>query len=158
MQIVKRIRNSGMNELSVRTEQGFTLLELMIVVVIVSVLMGIALPSYTEYVNKGRRTDAMSALLDVANKQEQFMFDRNTYTTTMTQLGFAADPMVSQEGHYTIDAVAGGTGSIQTSYSLTATPRASSPQDDDDKCDSFTLTSTGTKTATGTHAADCWSR
>jgi len=124
MQIVKRIRNSGMKELSVRTEQGFTLLELMIVVVIVAVLM----------------------------------FDRNTFTTTMTQLGFAADPMVSQEGHYTIDTVAGGTGSIQTSYSITATPRATSPQDDDARCTSFTLTSTGTKTATGTHAADCWSR
>ena len=147
-----------MKVFSIKSNQGFTLIELMIVVVIVAVLMGIALPSYTEYVNKGRRSDAMSALLDVANKQEQFMFDRNSYTTTMTQLGFAADPLVSVEGHYNVDAVAGGTGSIQTSYRLTATPLSTSPQDDDARCTSFTLTSTGTKTATGTHAADCWSR
>jgi len=66
--------------------------------------------------------------------------------------------MVSTEGHYTIDAVAGGTGSILTSYSLTATPVATSPQDDDTRCTSFTLTSTSARSATGTHAADCWTR
>ncbi len=140
-----------------RSEQGFTLIELMVVVVIVAILMAIALPSYTDYVNKGRRSDAMSALLDVANRQEQFMLDRNTYTTTMTQLGFAADPMFSPERHYNIDAVADVTG-IQVSYILTATPVATSPQINDAKCTSFTLTSAGVKTATGTLLNDCWSR
>jgi len=142
-----------MSQISIKANQGFTLIELMIVVVIVAVLMGIALPSYTEYVNKGRRSDAMSALLDVANRQEQFMFDRNTYTTTLSDLNVP----VNTE-HYTIVVAVGGTGSIQTSYRLTATPLATSPQDDDARCTSFRLTSTGTKSATGTHAADCWSR
>ncbi|MCP4412131.1 MAG: type IV pilin protein [Gammaproteobacteria bacterium] len=153
--IVKKIKRQ-----SYRAEQGFTLIELMIVVVVVSVLVAIALPSYTEYVNKGRRSDAMSALLDTANRQEQFMLDRNTYTKDMTQLyiNLQAEPLISTEGHYTIDAEEGETGNILTSYALTATPLATSPQNDDAKCESFRLTSTGEKTARGELGNDCWTR
>jgi len=137
-------------------QKGFTLLELMIVVVIVGVLMAIALPAYQDSVRKGKRSDAMAALMDAVNRQEQFMLDRNTYTLDMTDLGFAADPLVSTELHYTIDAVAGTTGSIATSYTLTATPVGTSTQADDDRCTSFIITSNGIKTATGTNNTQCW--
>lgn len=136
--------------------QGFTLLELLMAIVIVSILVGIALPSYTEFVKKGRRADGMAALLDVANRQEQFLLDRNTYTVTVTDLGL---PTTSADGHYTIT-VAAPTAAcpINRCYALTATPASGSPQEQDTKCTSFRLTSAGLKTATGEDAAECWSR
>jgi len=136
--------------------QGFTLIELMVVIVIVAILISIALPSYSSHIQKSRRSEAMSALLDTANRQEQFMLDQNTYTTVMTQLGYSADPLTTSEGHYQIDAVAGSTGSIKTSYILTATPVSTSPQNEDRSCASFILTSVGKKSTTGTDEDGCW--
>ncbi|MCP5189061.1 MAG: type IV pilin protein [Pseudomonadales bacterium] len=141
-----------------RAGAGFTLIEVMIVIVVVSILVAIALPSYESSMQKGRRTDAKSALLDVAGKQEQYMLDRGTYTNDMTDLGFAADPMVSEEQHYTLDATDcnGGTADLDRCYLITATPRAGSPQVDDARCTSFKLDSNGLKTATGSDIDSCW--
>ncbi len=136
--------------------QGITLLELLIAIVIVGILVGIALPSYTEYVNKGRRADAMAALMDAVNRQEQFMFDRNTYTTSLNDLGLST---TSRDGHYviTVDAPDGNC-PINRCYALRAVPADSSPQTKDLRCTAFTINSAGTKGATGSAAADCWTR
>ena len=63
---------------------GFTLIELMIVVVIIGVLASIAYPSYQKYTTSTRRTDAQSALLQLANQQERFFTECNYYATTLT--------------------------------------------------------------------------
>ena len=89
-----------------RAVAGFTLMEVMIVVVIVGILMSVALPAYQGSLQKGRRSDAMSALLDASNRQQQFMLDQGRYTTDMQELGYAASPMISDEGHYSISAAA----------------------------------------------------
>jgi type IV pilus assembly protein PilE len=131
-------------------------MEVMIVVAIIGILLAVALPSYQDSLIKGRRSDGMSALLDATNRQERLMLDRSTYTVDMTDLGFAADPYISQEGHYSIDAAACGTGTIFTCYVLTATPVASSPQAKDTKCTTLILDSFGAKTATGSTPTECW--
>ena len=146
-------RNSG-GRLS-RSMSGFTLIEVLIVVVIVGILLAISLPSYQESLRKGRRADAKAGLMDAANRQERLILDRATYATDMQQLGFAANPMISQEGHYSIAAAACGTG-INVCYTLTATPVAGGAQSKDTKCASFSIGSNGQKTATGTQANDCW--
>jgi len=138
------------------SQAGVTLMEVVIVVVIVGALMLVALPAYQNQLQKGRRADAMQALSDVASRQESFMLDRQTYTTDMTALGYAADPYESLEGHYTVSAAAGACGSIANCYLLTATPAADSPQQKDTQCINFTLSSTGEKGATGTLGAECW--
>lgn len=139
-----------------RRQRGFTLIEVMIVVVIVAILITVALPSYQGSLQKGRRSDAMSALMDVANRQEQRMLDRGAYTTDLTQLGFLASPMISEEGFYSVTAAACVSGTIANCYLLTAAPRPGSPQLDDTRCASLTLDSRGTRSATGTTPTECW--
>jgi type IV pilus assembly protein PilE len=139
-----------------RHTRGFTLIEVMIVVVIVAILAAVGLPAYQDSLQKGRRTDGMSALLDAANRQEQLMLDRSTYTLDMTDIGFPADPMVSEEGFYTIDATNQPCGDITLCYTLTATPVAGGPQGNDTRCATLSLDSNGSRTATGTAADQCW--
>ena len=140
---------------------GFTLIELMIVIIIVAVLMGIGLPAYQENLRKGRRSEAMAGLLDVANRQEQYMLDRSSYTDDLTRLGYAdATITITEDGHYGItvtDCDGGLPDKIKTCYRLTATPQSSSPQIKDTKCGSFIVDSTGSKTVSGSLPADeCW--
>ena len=58
---------------------GFTLIELMIVIVVVAVLAAIAMPSYRQYVLRTHRTEAKRTLLNVAVAQEKFYLQNNTY-------------------------------------------------------------------------------
>ncbi len=132
--------------------KGFTLVEVLIVVVIVGVLLAVALPGYQSSLQKGRRTDAKTALLDVANRQERFMLDNGTYTTNMADLGLPV-PYVSEEKHYTVTAAACGSG-ITRCYTLTAAPASTSPQSKDE-CGSFILQSTGAEAISGS-GDDCW--
>ena len=143
---------------SMRRAGGFTLMEIMVVLIILGVLTAIALPAYQDSMRKSRRTDAKKALMEVASRQEQYMLDRSTYTADMEELGYGADPMVSDDQHYTVDRVASATCPVATAtcYSLRATPQASSPQSDDEKCTTFTLDSTGAQTATGSDQDNCW--
>ena len=145
----KSVRRNGLSA-------GFTLIELVIVIVIVSILAAVALPGFQDAMRKGRRADAREGLMDAANRQERFMLDRSTYTDVMTNLGFGADPAISVEGHYSIDVEAPDPNCpIATCYNLTATPVAGGAQSDDSYCTSFTIKSTGAKTATPA-ASECW--
>jgi prepilin-type N-terminal cleavage/methylation domain-containing protein len=58
---------------------GFTLLELMIVVVIVAILAAIALPNYSDYVKRGKIIEATAGLSDLRQGMEQWFLDNRTY-------------------------------------------------------------------------------
>jgi type IV pilus assembly protein PilE len=60
-------------------EAGFTLIEVMIVVAIIAILSAIAMPSYNEYIIRGRIPDAVSTLSDTRVKMEQYFQDNRTY-------------------------------------------------------------------------------
>lgn len=135
-----------------RRHAGFTLVELMIVVVIVGILTSIAYPGYLDYTRRAKRAEAKALLSDITARQERFYFDNNTYTTTMTQLGFPAGAVSSAEGRYTA-AVAAMNANIATGYIITATLAAGS----DPKCGNLTLDSSGAKGSSVTaNAAECW--
>ena len=79
---------------------GFTLLELVIVVVIVGILAAIAYPSYQEHLKKSRRAAAQSYLMDLAQREQQYLLDARTYAANEVALSAVAPADVSQ--FYTI--------------------------------------------------------
>ncbi len=104
---------------------GFTLIELMIVVAIVSILAMIAVPSYQNSMSQARRSDGQATLMDVMAREERYFTENNTYTTNLAQLPAAT---TSPEGYYTISAAACGTG-INNCVILTATAGAAQTAD-----------------------------
>jgi len=113
---------------SQRLDQGgFTLVELMIVVVIVGVLLLIALPGYQEHVRRGHRAAAQAEMLDIANRQQQFLLANRTYmdVTTLEANGYTLPGEVS--AHYTY-AIALGTAVIP-SYTMTFTATGNQVKD-----------------------------
>jgi type IV pilus assembly protein PilE len=135
-------------------QRGFSLIELMVTVAAVAILAGVATPIYLEQTKKTRRADGFACLMDAAQRQENYFYTNNTYTTTVTNLGRSAT--CGDDGNYTLSVAAGTTGSIATSYKLTAT-RAGT-QASDKKCGDLTLSSEGVKgnVNASSPASDCW--
>jgi type IV pilus assembly protein PilE len=144
-----------------RAEQrarGFTLVELMITVVILTILLSIAVPLYLHQIRESRRTDARSALLDLASREERYYATNNVYTNSASALGYTTWPQTVGSGYYQIASptIVPATGAAPASFSLTATPVAGAGQDQDSDCTSFTVDSTGQESATGADPSVCW--
>ena len=60
---------------------GFTLIEVMVTVAIIAILAAVAIPNYTDYVKRGKLTEATSTLLSMRTKMEQYFQDNRSYTT-----------------------------------------------------------------------------
>ena len=138
-----------------RSQMGFTLIELMIVVAIVGILSAIAYPSYAEYIRRGHRADARAGLLQAQQYLERASTATGVYPTALpTTLTWAADTTK----HYTIGFQLGNT---NAAYIFIATRKAGGPQATD-RCGDFTVTYTGVRSAlkhaSGTTAAECWNK
>ena len=133
--------------------RGFTLIELMIVVAVIAVLGAIALPSYQDYVRKGRRADGRALIQAAALAQEKVRLGAASYTATLTSLNGAcsASPCYSEQGFYELTVSSAGT----TGYTLTATPRLA--QASDSVCSRLTYIVAAGSIAYGPTDA-CWGK
>lgn len=125
-----------------RQFSGFTLIEVMIAVGILGILVGIAVPTYQQYRVKTNRADAQAFLMDVAQRQQQYLMDARAYAGTLVELGTSAPSNVARNYTVTI-AVAGGP---PPTFTLTATPVATSGQASDGV---MTLDQSGNKLRNG---------
>ena len=143
------------------TIAGFTLIELMIVVVIVAILASIAVPAYTSSVRKSRRTEAKTAITDFAAREERLYATQNVYSTDPGALGYTAAGgswPVSTGSYYQIQAPTTtlATATTPATFNVTVQPSPGSPQLQDSACATFTLNNTGVQGATGTNPTSCW--
>ena len=137
-----------------RTGLGFTLIELMIAVGIVALLAAIAYPSYIDHIRKSRRAEAKTLLLEAQSKQERFLTESNVYATSMTSLGYAANPAPTENGWYTV-AVTNVVGPPNPSFRVDAVPQ--NDQTNDTACGTLQIDSFGRQFITGSSTVNrCW--
>ena len=133
-----------------KNDRGFTLIEMLITLVILSVLTIVAYPSYVAWIVKANRSDAMATLT-----QDQTLLER-CYAQAFTYVGCAslpAFPQASTQGFYSINI----SNLTATTYTLTATPVG--PQVRDTICATMSLDQSGQKTAANNAAVSqtaCW--
>lgn len=123
-------------------EQGFTLIEVMLTVVIIGILASIAYPSYIDFVTKSGRSEGVAAVMKVANLQEQYYLDNRAYTDDLSSLGLA-DPFVTEHSKYSLTSDSDG--------NITAAALGSQASRDT-TCQTITMSSTGVKGP----SAECW--
>jgi type IV pilus assembly protein PilE len=156
---------------------GFTLIEMVITVAIIAILAAVAVPSYTAYIDRGKRAAARSALLEAASFLERSFttngcYNRTTVGNCQAQSGeklalpatLASAPSSGRASYaITVDFSASATGQA---YTLTATPcgsggscPAGSDPFKDSKCGALTLTQAGARGRSGTESLEsCWQR
>lgn len=139
-------------------QQGFSLIELMIVVAIIGILTMVAYPSYQNSIMKSRRGDATAAMMGFANAMERHFTNTGSYQEAAVgdadsgtpQVFAATTPLDSSQIFYNLTLTA-----TQTTYTLTATPAGT--QANDTSCMNLTLDNTGVRGISGSGTPDdCW--
>ena len=117
---------------------GFSLIELMVVIVIVGILAAVALPTYQQYVMKGRRADAISALSAVLQAQERWRSNNSNYANSLQTLFNVSTQTAAQKspgGHYTLTLTGlGESASFVAGYNIQAVPSSTGLQGGDRDC------------------------
>ena len=149
-----KVMGSDKSERCSPKQRGFTLIEIMVVIVIFGILLAIAVPSYQQYIRKARRADAKTMLLDLAARQERYFSTNNSYTTVASNLGYSTLPInvpSSTQINYVVRVVSANA----TTFSLSATPNGVQATD---PCGTFTLNQLGVQGLTGAtlSVSECW--
>ena len=127
-------------------EQGFTLIELMITVAVLAIIVGIAIPSYTQWVIESNRGEGKVVTMQTAQTLERCFTRFSSYADANCAIA-NGDTINSENGRYAVTVA-----SAANTFTLTATPDQADPE-----CGNLTLTHTGARGITGTGTVDdCW--
>lgn len=133
-----------------KKNQGFTLVEVMVVVAIISVIATIAFPMYREFTERARREQVRGFLSEIANAQERYFTINKSYATSMADLRMNAFTSGTEESSAATVALT----SDGAEWTATATLRI-----EDSKCTQLILDNFGAKTVgTGSDQTECWDR
>jgi type IV pilus assembly protein PilE len=156
-----------------RSSRGFTLIELMVVVVIATILLSLAVPSYMSQIRQSRRTEAKTAILDLSGREERYLSTNpKGYTNNPADLGYAGfgnkSPAIGSGYYYlTVCSPAATCAGLSMpnpppapSYTIVATPVPGLSQVNDLQCQAFGVDSAGQQYAVDSAGTDqtkyCW--
>ncbi len=134
----------------IRRERGFTLIELIIAVAVIGILVTIAMPTYQEFIQRGRRADAQAFMMEVGARQQHWLVDRRAYAGTIAALGVTPPAGLSNFYLVEMDPPV-NTGTAPPTFEIVATPIGAQASD---KCGVLRLDQAGTKRADG--VGSCW--
>lgn len=143
-----------------KQQAGFSLVELMIVVVIMVILAGLALPSYNQYVLRAQRGIAQQLIADIRARQERYFLNNRGYADDLADLGFASATInIDKQGNAgasTADAIytLSLTNTSATTWTAQAVPKNGQIKDTD--CATLTMAHTGLRSASGSGGSACW--
>ncbi|BAU57684.1 prepilin-type N-terminal cleavage/methylation domain-containing protein [Halorhodospira halochloris] len=129
-----------------KTNRGFTLVEVLIVVGIVAILAAIAYPFYAQYQMRSERSDATGALLATWNELERCFVSELDFTACNDVV-----PEQSPKGKYSISADL-----EEAAFKLYAQPTEGGSQEADDECQEFTLDHHGQRSSSPGEIKSCW--
>lgn len=132
-------------------QNGFTLVEIMVVVAIIGIIATIGYPSYAEYVQRSNRTEGQALLNEASTAQERYYAQNYVYITSMADVNKLKIRLTTSTGKYRLNI---GTTANDGGYTLTAMQ-----QFNDLKCGNLTLTATGTRgrsASGGKTIEECW--
>jgi type IV pilus assembly protein PilE len=128
--------------------RGITLLELLTVLVIIGIIVAFAYPSYRDFVESTKRTEAKAILLEIGQRQERFYTQNNRYGT-LAELGYP-EPLMTNSGAYEV--IIGA----NDANNFTATAQYQLGGNEAGKC--LTLSNDGRGMHSSAPLADCWTR
>ncbi|WP_434630484.1 type IV pilin protein [Chromobacterium sp. CV08] len=125
---------------SLRSRAGFSLLELLIALALVAIVVGIALPSYQGYMQRGRRSDALDALYQLQQAELRYRGFHAGYAAGLGDLQTPFAGGISRQGYYRLETGIPSGGQPASSYFIRATAVAGGAQSGDSECRTITLT------------------
>lgn len=134
----------------VKNSRGFTLMEIVVTIAILSILAMVALPSYFSYLTESRRSEAYTVMLALAQAEEQWFTNNNIYTSNVNSLTPLIPAIIANnvnQGNYTFTIPVANA----TTFTIQADAVAGGQQAGDTGCTTMTLTSAGVQ-----GPANCW--
>lgn len=158
----RTVSPSSLHFARLRTAGGFTLIEVMIAVAVVSILTALAMPSMSEWVRRAARTDAQATLLQAATYLERRYAECNSY---LVRDALTDPPCTVAMGALPAELLKSPTTGT-TRYNITYTADSdqsytirAAPVQTDSRCGTLTINSSGARGFSGNGTVDyCWRR